>query len=258
MLITLTTDFGHQDPFVGIMKGVIAGINPRSQVIDLTHGIPAQDVMAAALTLRHAVGYFPSGTIHVVVVDPGVGSTRKPILIQANSHYFIGPDNGVLSLALTDKSWRAYELNREQYWLQAPSHTFHGRDIFAPASAHLSTGLLPAALGEPMADIVTLELPRPHRTSRSLIGKIIYSDNFGNLFTNISQHDLKGLVQGQLTIRCASASIYGVAAHYAAAETGKFVALTNSWNLLEIAAYRANARELLAVKVGDPVTLTWT
>jgi S-adenosylmethionine hydrolase len=138
MVITLTTDFGLQDSFVGIMKGVIAGINPQAEPIDLTHGIPPQDVLAGALTLRHAVRYFPTGTIHVAVVDPGVGGARRPLLIECNGNFFIGPDNGLLSLALENRDpARIVELTNPAYHLHPTSRTFHGRDIFAPVAAHV-------------------------------------------------------------------------------------------------------------------------
>src|SRR5215467_14046965 len=137
MLITLTTDFGSADPFVGIMKGVIAGIHADAQVVDISHGVPPQDLVAGALILRHSVPYFPCGTIHVVVVDPGVGSERRPLLIQCDGNYFVGPDNGVLSLALEGRNpTRIIHLSNPVYHLQPTSTTFHGRDIFAPAAAY--------------------------------------------------------------------------------------------------------------------------
>src|ERR1051325_11087250 len=155
MRITLTTDFGYIDPFVGIMKGVIAGINPDVQVVDATHGVPPQNLIAGALVLRHSVDYFPSGTIHVVVVDPGVGTARRPILIECEHMYLIGPDNGVLSLALeTHKAVRTVELSNQTYQLYPTSNTFHGRDIFAPAAAHVSRGVDPGSFGEQVENLV--------------------------------------------------------------------------------------------------------
>src|SRR5688572_20975548 len=160
MLITLTTDFGYQDSFVGIMKGVIAGINPQALVIDITHGIPAHDIRAAALSLQHSVGYFPPRTIHVAVVDPGVGSTRRPVLIECAENYFIGPDNGVLSLAVANRApIRVVHLANSAYQRHPTGTTFHGRDIFAPAAAHLSLGVPPDVFGEALVDFVQLALP---------------------------------------------------------------------------------------------------
>jgi len=161
MLITLTTDFGHRDPFVGIMKGVIAGINPKAQVIDLTHGIPPQDVMAAALALRHSVAYFPRDSIHVVVVDPGVGGSRRPLLIESAGNYFIGPDNGVLSLATAAaESLQVFELSNPDYRLEPTSATFHGRDIFAPAAAHLSLGVRRLPLAANWLHLLSSKCPK--------------------------------------------------------------------------------------------------
>ena len=149
MIITLTTDFGLQDAFVCVMKGVIASINAQVRVVDLTHGIPAQDILAGALTLRHSIAYFPAGTIHVGLIDPGVGSARVPLLIECGGNYFIGPDNGVLSLAIDERHpARITRLSNPAYQLQPASATFHGRDIFAPAAAHLSRGVSPSAYGE--------------------------------------------------------------------------------------------------------------
>src|SRR5215208_586879 len=151
MLITLSTDFGYIDPFVGIMKGVIYSTNPQAKIVDLTHGIAPQSVLAGALMLRHSVNYFPPGTIHVAVVDPEVGSTRKPLLIESNGSFFIGPDNGIWSLALAERDVaRVIHLSNRNYHLKPTSATFHGRDIFAPVAAHLSLGTTAEAFGEPL------------------------------------------------------------------------------------------------------------
>ena len=160
-IITLTTDFGYSDPFVGIMKGAILCIAPDLQIVDLNHGIPPQDIRAAALNLAASVDYFPQGTIHVAVVDPGVGSERRPILIHSAGHYFVGPDNGVFSFALKDnQSSLIVHLSNEAYFLQPKSRTFHGRDIFAPVAAHLARGVPVAEFGSPSKDCVSLTLGR--------------------------------------------------------------------------------------------------
>jgi S-adenosylmethionine hydrolase len=260
MIITLTTDFGLKDAFVGVMKGVIASINPQAQVIDLTHGIPAQDVVAGALTLRHSVGYFPPGTIHVAVIDPGVGSARRPLLIECDGNYFIGPDNGVLSLAV-DEGHRACitRLANPAYQLQPASATFHGRDIFAPAAAHVSRGVPPSAFGERLATFHRLALPKAVCGPGEITGAIIYIDHFGNLFTNIEERDLTELADARLEIVIGGGiRINGIAPHYAAVGTGDLVGITNSWGLLEIAAPGASAQRRTGVKIGDPVKLTIT
>lgn len=258
MLITLTTDFGYRDPFVGIMKGVIAAINPQARVIDLSHGIAPQDVMAAALILRHAVGYFPPGSIHVVVVDPGVGSSRRPLLIEGPGRFFIGPDNGVLTLAL-DKTTAgpAVHLTNAAYHRQPVSATFHGRDIFAPVAAHLSLGVAPASFGDPVGDTVRLAWPEVTNSGRSVTGEIIYIDRFGNLFTNIQLEQLPvAWARDHLLISCASTVIRGLAPNYAVVSEGEALALINSFGLLEIAIYKDNARGRLGAKLGDKVMVS--
>lgn len=256
MLITLTSDFSLHDSFVGIMKGVILGINPGATVVDLTHGIPPQDIVAGALTVRHASNYFPRGTIHVVVVDPGVGSGRRPLLIECDGSYFIGPDNGVLSLAIGDKEpAQIVTLSNRAYHLKPTSTTFHGRDIFAPAAAHVSLGVTPVELGESSATFVRLALSKPLRRPDEIVGEIIYIDHFGNLYTNIDQHDLRGMADTEPEIVLGAVHIAGVAAHYAAGGTDKFVAVVNSWGLLEIAVYRGNAAQASGAIIGDAVKL---
>jgi len=258
MLITLMTDFGYQDAFVGVMKGVIAGINPKAQEVDLTHGIPAQDVMAAALILRHAVGYFPRGTIHVAVVDPDVGSARKPLLIEADGNYFIGPDNGIFSLTMEGKTpSRIVHLSNPAYHLQPTSRTFHGRDIFAPVAAHLSLGVPPAEFGESQNSFVRLALPKTVRRDREIDGEILYIDGYGNLFTNVSEHDLTGLPSSGLAIALGPVRVKGLAPSYASAGAGDFIAVINSWGLLEISVYKESAQRLSGAKIGDRVRINW-
>jgi len=257
MLITLTTDFGHQDPFVGILKGVIAAINPQAHVIDLSHGVPAHNVMAGALILQHAVRYFAAGTIHVVVVDPGVGSPRKPILIEHAGHFYIGPDNGVLSLALEGKPpERIIELTNADFYLPRISQTFHGRDIFAPVAAHLTLGVPPNEFGKRLDTLENLSLPQIIRGENQLDGEIIYADGFGNLFTNIRERDLTGLPKERLQIGMAEVPLGGLVTTYASVGTGEFACLFNSWGLLEIAINKGSVTQQTGAKIGDKVTVT--
>jgi S-adenosylmethionine hydrolase len=257
MLITLTTDFGLQDTFVGVMKGVIAAINAQAHVIDLTHGIPAQNILVGALSLRHSVIYFPRGTIHVAVVDPGVGSPRLPLLIECDGSYFIGPDNGVLSLAIGDREPTAIRsLANPAYHLQPASATFHGRDIFAPAAAYLSRGVAPAEFGEKLPTFHRLTLPKAAHGPREITGEIIYIDHFGNLFTNIDERDLKGLADTRYDIIIgAGVRVSGIALNYASADPGDLIAIINSWGLLEIAAPGASAQQRVGAKIGEPVKI---
>jgi S-adenosylmethionine hydrolase len=257
MIITLTTDFGLQDSFVGIMKGVIAAINPQVTVVDLTHGVPAHNILAGALTLRHAVDYFPPGTIHVAVVDPGVGSARLPLLIQCPERYLIGPDNGLLSLAVGDREPTAVVcLSNPEYHLKPTSATFHGRDIFAAAAAHLSRGVSADAFGERLATFEKLTMPKPGRDPGVINGEIVYIDHFGNLFTNLSGPDLTNGPQATVEIQLGGRfRIHGIAPAYASGVEGELVAIINSWGVLEIAAAGGNAQQRTAAKVGDPVQI---
>lgn len=254
MLITLTTDFGYADSYVGIMKGVICRIDPQARIVDLCHGVPAQDVMAAALLLRHSLQYFPRGAIHIAVVDPGVGSVRRPLLVEVEGNYLIGPDNGVLSLAVTgERPSRIIHLSNTTYYLKPTSATFHGRDIFAPVAAYLSLGVAPEAFGATVSDWIELHWPAIVRSAATIEGEIIYVDAFGNLFTNIRAHDLEELSGRSLRIRVRDLSISGLADNYAAADSGHYVALINSWGLLEIAIYKASAQRRSGARVGDKV-----
>lgn len=257
MVITLTTDFGYQDPFVGVMKGVIAAINPEVQVIDLTHGVPAQNVMAGALILQHSVRYFAAGTVHVVVVDPEVGSARKPILIEHEGSYLVGPNNGVLSLALEGKPPDCVvELTNAEYHLEQVSKTFHGRDIFAPVAAHLSLGVPTTQFGKSLDTLVNLYMPRVLRGKNRLEGEIIYVDSFGNLFTNIHERDLTGLPRKRSLVVLAGSPLGGLVTNYAGASVGEFACLFNSWGLLEIAVNKDSAKKRTGAKIGDKVSVT--
>ena len=254
MFITLTTDFGYTDPFVGIMKGVIYRINPQARVVDLSHGIPAQNIMAGALVLRQSARYFPRETIHVVVVDPGVGSTRRALLVEIEENYFIGPDNGVLSLVMEErKPTRIIHLSNPGYQLQPTSATFHGRDIFAPAAAYLSRGIKPETFGEITEDFAKLIWPAILKSGTTMIGEIVYVDGFGNLSTNIGADDLKELSGHRLRITFRDLSILGLAGHYAAVEQNTYVGLINSWGLLEIAIYKGSAQKRSGAVIGDKV-----
>jgi S-adenosylmethionine hydrolase len=188
-IISLTTDFGEHDPFVGIMKGVILGINPSVQIVDLCHQVPAHRILEASFLLNSSYRYFPFGTIHVVVVDPGVGSRRRPILVQTPQFFFVAPDNGVLSYLYQEQpDLQVFHLTESRYFRPEISQTFHGRDIFAPAAAWLSTGLSPHALGPRIQDYLQLEVPEPRCLAPHVFEfQIIHIDTFGNLITNIGQ-----------------------------------------------------------------------
>ncbi len=253
-LITLTTDFGHKDPFVGIMKGVIFGIHPQARIVDLTHGVAPQDIRGAALALAHAAPYFPPATVHVAVVDPGVGTERRPVLIEAEGNFFVGPDNGVLALAVEGKKIeRVIELKNESYQLKPRSATFHGRDVFAPAAAYLSLGVPAAGFGPALENHARLQWPEPTRAEGEVRGEIIYIDNFGNLITNVRERDLESLPRERLTVTLADLTIRGLAKSYAGAAPDDYAALIDSWGLLEIACCNGRADRRSGADIGDPV-----
>ena len=253
-LITLTTDFGATDAFVGIMKGVIASRAPDVRVVDVTHGVPPQDVLAGALVLRHAVPYFPAGTIHVAVVDPGVGTARRPLCVETTRAVLVGPDNGLLSLAAPAADVRRIlHLTNDKLFCSPRSGTFDGRDVFAPIAAAIASGTPLSTLGPVVPDMERLELATPVREGQRLHGEVIYVDGFGNLVTNVPEAALPA--GGRCTIEVASTRIPGVAPSYSAVMPGTPVALIGSWGLLEIAVRNGSARSALKAAVGQPVVI---
>ena len=190
-LVTLLSDFGTVDGFVGAMKGVIFSIAPDATVVDLTHEIPAQDVRAGAWALREAAPHFPPGTIHVAVVDPEVGTARRPLALECRGHWFVGPDNGLLSLAAEEAS-TGIALDRPEYHRPQVSNTFHGRDIFAPAAGHLAAGVAPRELGHEIKKWARITVPAASFNGDRVMGQVIHVDQFGNLITNIRARDLPG------------------------------------------------------------------
>lgn len=252
MLITLITDFDLADSYVAVMKGVILSIAPDARIVDITHQIAPQNVREAAYVLGAAAPYFPPDTIHVVVVDPGVGSARRPIAVQSGQTRFVGPDNGVFTSVLAAAERTAVvHLQNPVFWRPAVSHTFHGRDIFAPVAAHLATGVPLALLGLPIDDPVLLELSQPGQSASGVLhGEIIHVDRFGNLVSNIPGSWLAGR---EWTIHIAGQNLEGVHSSYASVATGQLVALVSSAGTLEVAVCNGNAARMLAVAVGEPI-----
>lgn len=252
-IITLLTDFGLRDAYTGVMKGVILGVCPEARLVDLSHEVPPQNVAAGALLLRSAAPYFPAGTIHVAVVDPGVGGRRAAILVQTPRAIFVGPDNGLLHPAATAFGvQRVIELSRSEYHLPEVSRTFHGRDVFAPVAAHLACGVAPDAFGAPRPGLRPLSLPLPSRTADGVRGEVIHVDHFGNLVTNLTRQDI--VFPG----REVSVSIAGVApiplvGTYDEAEVGELLALIGSGGNLEIAVRQGSAAERLVAAPGAAV-----
>ncbi len=262
--ITLLTDFGAADYFVAAVKGVILTANPKASLVDITHEIPPQDIAAGAFILLAACSSFPAGTIHVAVVDPGVGSARRPILIKLGEQFFVGPDNGIFSyvcersenLGVTPE---LFHLNNTKYFRHPVSTTFHGRDVFAPVAAALSMGVKPAQLGTSISNIVRLQPLRP-TTSRdgSLLARVIHIDRFGNCVTNITRNDLtEEMIAAGATLRLKGKSVKSFRNYFAeAGGREKVFALWGSAGFLEIAAANASAAKLLNARRGDAVIVS--
>jgi S-adenosylmethionine hydrolase len=253
-LVTLLTDFGTADGYVGAMKGVIASLAPSAQVVDLTHDIRAGDVRGGALALETAAPYFPPGTIHVAVVDPGVGTARRGIAVEAGGQVFVGPDNGLLALAARSNRC-VFVLDRARYHLDAVSPTFHGRDVFAPIAARLAAGVRASKLGTKTAQICELALPRPLATRGGLVGEVIHADRFGNLITNVVAADLAHLGgrarQAGLRIHVGRRRLSGgLARTYGDASRHALLALVGSSGRLEIARRDGSAALLLGYRPG--------
>jgi S-adenosylmethionine hydrolase len=253
LLITLLTDFGLQDVYVGVMKGVIATINPQLEVIDLTHQIPPQDIAAGRFALLNAFSYFPSNTVHIAVVDPGVGSNRRGVAIQFSGGFLVGADNGMFSDVLrVAPAIAAVALTNTQYWLRdRASKTFHGRDIFAPVGAHLASGVKLEALGEAIAleSLVQMSLPEIVVTNNRIQGCIQYIDGFGNLITNIPATEVNNK-RGLIAINQQNIPYFQT---YSDVAVGELLALVGSHDWLEIAVNNGSAKDRLQVVVGDEV-----
>ncbi len=257
-LITLTTDFGYQDPFVGIMQGVMLGINPSLQFIHLTHEIEAHNVLQAVHVFDSAYSFFPAGTIHLIVVDPVVGSKRKSLLVKSEKYCFVAPDNGVLSAVFQkEKGLEIYQLDPEKFVSGKISFTFHGRDVFAPAAALFSLNQDPAMLAHRVESCEKIDLPLPRKIDTdSFSGEVIYIDRFGNLITNFSEQFMsKNVHRRPVKIKIGSCLISGLKSHYSEANPREVSALLNSWNNLEIFLPSANAANFLKAQEGDLVEI---
>lgn len=257
-IITLLTDFGCQDGFVGTMKGVILGINPRVCIVDISHGISPQNIREAAFVLRNAYRYFPEGTIHVVVVDPGVGGAREALIVETDRYRFVGPDNGVFAyIYRMERNIRVTAIKNAAYGLPERSRTFHGRDVFAPAAAHLSRGVQTAEFGPRMLEYHTGSVAEPGVKPDRIDGQIIHIDRFGNVITNIAEESLDRIAGAPpLQIAVAGRRFDRLCAAYADVATGDPLAIIGSAGLLEIAVNGGDAARTLGVSVGDAVTVT--
>ncbi len=254
-IIALLTDFGQDDPYVGIVKGVIYSLNPDAKVVDITHSISKFNVKQGAFLLYHAVDYFPPGTVYLACVDPGVGTERKCIIVKSEKGLFVGPDNGLLIPAAKKLGLKAV------YEVKAPpsSYTFHARDIFAPVAAKLSMGVKPASIGTKVRGYVDMELPKPVKTANSMVGEVVYIDSFGNVVTNIpgeqvfkegfTYGDLVEITVGKRKLKVRLLKSYGWA------KSGELIALIDSFGMLELGVNMGSASSTLKCKPGDRVEL---
>jgi len=257
-IITLTTDYGTDDHLVGTLKGVILKINPDVTIVDITHHVAPFDLLDGALTIGAAYSYFPPKTIHVVIVDPGVGTERRPLLVSGQSQYFIAPDNGVLSLVYErEHNTVVRHANAEHYYLQPLSKTFHGRDVFAPVAAWLSKGYQTASMGEEIGDYKRFALPRPKPWDGGLRGVVMRVDSFGNLITNFREQDLAGATQdgGVIRMQVGTHEVTNLVDTFANGKTGVPIAYLGSSGYLEIALNKGNASKTLSVGRGAVVFL---
>jgi len=259
-IITLTTDFGLNDHFIGTMKGVILNIEPDAQIVDICHSVQAFDVLDGALTISQAYSYFPSGTVHMVIVDPGVGTARRPLVVTSERHHFVAPDNGVLSLIYQrEERLSVRHVTAEHYNLQPVSQTFHARDIFSPVAAYLAKGVDPAKFGDEVTDFVRFSAPKPKAANENTLrGVVLKVDRFGNLITNITPQDAPMLFAEKppaFKIVVGKREITEIKSAYALGAPGEVFGILGSMGYLEIAANRGAAAQLLGVNRGSDVNI---
>jgi hypothetical protein len=259
-VVTLTTDFGLNDHFVGTMKGVILGIVPDAEIVDISHAVQAFDVLDGALTIAQAYSYFPTSTVHVVVVDPGVGTARRPIIASSEQHHFVAPDNGVLSLIYArEERMHVRHVTSTHYFLQPISNTFHARDIFAPVAAYLAKRVDGEKFGELVEDYVRFNAPKPKAVDgRTMRGVVLKVDRFGNLITNITPQDVPLLFQEnapQFKIVVGKREITDIKANYSEGEPGEIFGILGSMGYLEISTNRGSAAQAVGVGKGSDVSI---
>lgn len=254
-IITLITDFGNKDGYVGAMKGVMLDINPNLHIVDITHDISPQDIGEASFVLMTTFPFFPKGTIHLAVVDPGVGSLRRPLATKASDHIFVGPDNGIFGfLCHRGKKPEIYEITENRFFRHEISYTFHGRDLFAPVAAHLSLGLALNRVGKPISHIEEGTSFKPFVEEGFIQGEIIYVDRFGNLITNITKELVEKVAKGRdVEIRAGEKVILGISQFYSQEAPGEVLALFGSSSFMEISINMGNAAQKLKMGKGDKV-----
>jgi S-adenosylmethionine hydrolase len=257
-IITLTTDYGTNDHLVGVLTGVILRINPDVQIVDITHGVTPFDLLDGATVIANAYPFFPPRTIHVVVVDPGVGTERRPLIVSGQNQYFLAPDNGVLSGVFEkEQNFLVRHLTAEHYFLHPVSKTFHGRDVFAPVAGWLSKNWQPGSMGEEITDFKRFALPRPKEADGLLKGVVLKVDSFGNLITNFRGEDLPAaaIEKGAINLQVGTHAISKLVPTFANGNAGEAIAYVGSSGNLEIGVNKGSASKTLGVGRGAPVLL---
>jgi S-adenosylmethionine hydrolase len=257
-IITLLTDFGENEGYAGAMKGVILSINPEAQIVDISHTIPSHGIQEGAFVLKTSYPYFPKGTIHLAVVDPGVGGDRKPIIVETENHLFVGPDNGIFSYVYEENATKIWEINERKYFLLPHSDTFHGRDIFSPVAAYLSRGIEVSKIASIISEFSRLPIPRPAIREKEIGGHILHVDRFGNLITDIPKRFVEKYdTTSRNSFEFCSATgesfvrIHRLSRTYSEGTSGEVIALIGSSGLLEFSVNEGRADEVIPVKAGD-------
>jgi S-adenosylmethionine hydrolase len=254
-ILTLTTDFGLADHYVGVMKGMILGICPQAQIVDITHEVTAFEIAEGAFTIAQAYRYFPKKTVHVVVVDPGVGSDRRPIVVEAGGQCFVAPDNGVLSMIYSEEKHKVRQISNETYFRHPVSRTFHGRDVFAPVAAHLAAGVAVSQMGKLIRDYERAEFETPRLNgTRSWSGRVLKIDRFGNVVTNFRVRDFGDL--GSFSLAIGLEEIRRSAGSYAEAVAGELFAIAGSSGYWEVSVNQGSAAGRMGCQIGSVVELT--
>lgn len=256
-IITLTTDFGLTDHYAGVMKGVILGICPRAQLVDITHQITPFEAGEGAYVIAQAYRYFPRKTVHLVVIDPGVGSARRPILMEAAGQYFVAPDNGVLAMVFVREKHKVRLISNESIFLKAVSRTFHGRDIFAPVAAHLAAGVAPARVGKLISDYLRPGFEKPQRTGKhTWVGRILKIDHFGSIVTNFHVEDFPALERGDFSLAIGAVQTSSLLRTYAESAPGDLFVIAGSSGYLEVSMNQDSAAAHIGCQTGASAELT--
>ncbi len=256
-ILTLTTDFGLSDHYVGVMKGVILGICPQAQIVDISHEVTPFEITEGAYMIAQSYRHFPKKTVHVVVVDPGVGTSRRPILMEAAGQYFIAPDNGVLSMIYSREKHKIRLIANDRFYRKPVSRTFHGRDIFAPVAAHVCAGVLPAKVGKPIEDYLRPAFEKPQRSGkRTWNGRILKIDRFGNIITNFHADEFPNLEQRNFVMTIGPREISVITHNYAEAGPGELFVIVGSSGYLEVSVGQGSAAKVIGCETGAAAELT--